>query len=83
MENDSTASPHVWMSQWVVYRHPRDYPEKFVLRRWDITRGHVLIATDEVALADTLELIREAVPPGLYCLKRFAEDDPRIVEVWL
>lgn len=82
MENDSTVLPRIWMSQWVVYDHPRDYPEKFVLRRWNISAGQ-MIATDEMALADTLELIREAVPPGLYCLKRFTEDDPCIVEVWL
>lgn len=82
MENDSTAVPRIDMSQWVVYDHPRDYPNKYVLRRWDI-RGGSMIPTDDLHVADSLEAIRQAVPPGLYRLGRFGEDDPCIVEVWL
>ncbi len=82
MENDSTAQAHLEMSQWVIYRYPRDYPDKFVARRWEVWAGHIL-ATDEMALADTLEEIREKIPPGLYCLGRFEDDDPCILEVWI
>jgi hypothetical protein len=82
MENDSTATPHIEMSQWVIYEHPRDYPYQYVMRRWDI-RGGSMMATDETAFAGTLEEIRDKVPAGLYRLARFAEDDPCIVEVWL
>jgi hypothetical protein len=82
MENDSAAPPHLTMSQWVIYDHPRDYPDQFVLRRWDIT-GSILVATDEMALAKTLPEIRAKIPRDLYCLERFADDDPCIVEVWL
>jgi hypothetical protein len=82
MEDDSTAKPHIEMSQWVIYQHPRDYPGEFVMRRW-IIEANLLIATDEMAVAATLEEIRKKVPPGLYCLDRFEEDDPCIVEVWL
>jgi len=82
MENDSTVKPHVWMSQYVIYNNPRDYPGKYVMRRWDIRAGE-MIATDNMELAETLEEIRGKVPPGLYCLERFEDDDPCIVEVWL
>jgi hypothetical protein len=82
MENDSTAKPHSEISQWVIYDHPRDYPDHFVMRRWGITAGN-FFPTDDVALADTLPEIRQAVPPGLYCLERYANDDPCIVEVWI
>jgi len=82
MENDSTAKPHFTMSQWVIYDHPRDYPDKFVMRRWGIRTGLVM-ATDDVKLADTLAEIRQQLPMGLYPLKRFEDDDPCIVEVWL
>jgi hypothetical protein len=82
VENDSTAEPHVWMSQWVIYKHPRDFPSDFVMRRW-VIRGDRISATDEMARAATLEEIRKMVPPDLFCLKRFADDDPCIVEVWL
>lgn len=36
---------------------------------------------DEIILADTLAEARKKVPPGYYCLERFAEDDLCIVEV--
>jgi hypothetical protein len=68
--------------QWVIYAHPRDYPSKYVMRRWNISAG-TMMATEEMALAETLEEIRKHVPPGLFCLRRFEDDDPCIVEVWL
>jgi len=64
MEKDSTAPPHAEISQWVIYDHPRDYPTKYVLRRWDIC-ANCMIATDEMAFAETLAEIRKMVPPGL------------------
>ena len=82
MENDSAAPPHLTMLQWVIYDHPRDYPDKFVLRRWNIVANRV-IPTDEIAFAKTLPEIRAKVPKHLYCMARFADDDPCIVEVWL
>lgn len=82
MENDSAVPPHLTMSQWVIYDHPRDYPDKFVLRRWDIV-GSKVIPTDKIAFAKTLPEIQAKVPKNLYCMGRFANDDPCIVEVWL
>jgi len=82
MENDLTAKPRLAISQWVIYDHPRDYPDKFVMRRWEIGRGLVM-ATDDMALADTLEEARAQVPAGRYRLEREADDDPVIVEMWL
>jgi hypothetical protein len=82
MEEDLTAKPRLEMSQWVIYDHPRDFPDKYVMRRWGVQAGQA-VATDEMVLADTLEEIRRRVPPGLYRLERFKDDDPCIVEVWL
>ena len=31
MEDDSTVTPHLVMSQWVIYDHPRDFPDKYIL----------------------------------------------------
>lgn len=83
MEDDSTANPHLVMSQWVIYDHPRDFPDKYVMRRWEIRQPAEIVATDDMALANTLEEIRLSVPQGLYRLERFRDDDPSIVEVWL
>jgi hypothetical protein len=83
MEDDSTVTPHLVMSQWVIYDHPRDFPDKYMMRRWEIREPGVMQMTDDIALANTLEEIRLSVPPGLFCLERFKDDDPCIVEVWL
>jgi hypothetical protein len=76
-----------FMSQWVVYSHPRDFPDKFVARRHDIYRGdHDPHASEEYFTADTLDEIQvriQELNPNLTCLNRFPDDDANIVEVWL
>lgn len=62
----------------VVYNNPEDYPNKYVARVWDVNRPTVL-----VAVADTLEEIREAIPQDMYNIGRTPQDDPCIVEVWI
>ena len=75
------------MRQYTIYRNPRDYPGRCVVRGWTIVRGehqHELIVDAEpLAIVDTVEEARAAVPPGLVRLDRLPGDDPVIVEVWL
>lgn len=70
------------LTMWVVYDHPRDYPDAFVARRWEIAPG-VMIATQDAHTAATLEAVRERIPPGLYRINRDQNDEPQIVEVWV
>jgi hypothetical protein len=70
------------MNQWVVYFNPKDYPGKYVVRRWRIAQGSAE-AAKEATVHDSLEEARAAIPPGLYPLERFADDDRVIVEVWI
>jgi hypothetical protein len=63
---------------WVIYDHPLDRPDAFVARRWFLEEP-----TDDVFVAETLEMLRAKLPPGLVCLARHPTDDPRIVETWL
>jgi hypothetical protein len=65
-----------------VYRYPSDYPDKYVLRRWDIGRNGSR-ATSWVRTADMLEEIRSFVPYGLCRMMRNPEDDPCIEETWI
>jgi len=61
---------------WAIYDHPKDYPNHFVLRRWEWTTPD-----EDCQLFDTLEEARAAVPPGLV---RFVGDsNPVIVETWI
>jgi hypothetical protein len=66
------------LSLWTVYKHPLDYPDKFVARRWLLDKW-----TPDVIVADTLEELREKLPRGLYNLGRDSRDEPQIVETWI
>lgn len=67
---------------WTIYDHPKDHPHGFIARRWIAVAAEV-IATDETLVADTLEALREKLPPDLIRISRSPQDEPVIVEVWL
>lgn len=75
----SEPSPGFDLPLYVIYSDPLDAPGKFVLRR------HVGERPDPApaAVVDSLEACRAALPPGLFNLGRYDEDDPKIVEVWI
>jgi hypothetical protein len=77
----STAAAQV-LPMWTIYDHPRDMPEHWVARRWEVS-GTGGVATPEVLTADTLEALRAQLPPDLCRMPRQPGDDPTIVEVWL
>lgn len=65
---------------WVIYDHPLDFPEHFVVRvTWGMYQSPV------AQLAPTLELARRiAIASGAsFCLGRNPEDDPFIAECWI
>lgn len=68
----------------VIYENPLDYPGKFVVRRQWAHPGEVEIEKDPLAVVDTLDQARDAVPPMQgYRLARQLDDDPTIVECWI
>lgn len=69
----------------VIYRHPRDYPDKYVVRRWWIGRtpGKPQPDTDRFFVADTLEGVRAHIPPNFFRIERDPNDEPQIVECWI
>lgn len=69
------------LEQWVIYWNPADYPDQYVVRRWEIGRGWMR-PTNDVQAFDMLGEARMAVPDGKICLGPTAGDDPTIVEVW-
>lgn len=68
------------MPMWVIYDHPRDYPDCFVARLWDGLNNK---ATSSVLTASTIEELEAKLPPDLYRLERQPGDDPTIMGVWL
>jgi hypothetical protein len=71
------------MEMFVVYERPRDYPDRFVLRRWSIGGNKMEADRDWFYLGDTLKEVREKVPPHCVCIRRHTNDEPQIVEVWI
>lgn len=69
------------LSMWMVYRHPLDFPNQYVARRWLVTVEP--IPTDDLLIADDLESLRGKLPVGLLPLAPSPGDDPNIVETWL
>jgi hypothetical protein len=68
---------------WTIYDHPRDYPQHFVARKWEIWLG-MAIPTTEIVKAEDLPTLRALFESkGLVVIDRQADDDPVVVETWL
>ncbi len=70
------------LEQYVIYDHPADYPEHFVVRRWVIGREDIKPDVEAVVYL-TLDEARCSIPRGLVCISRSPEDASCIVEVWI
>lgn len=76
MSESNVSSANIRM--YVVYDHPSDYPNCFVVRLWkngQPTLTHIL--------AESLEQARKMIPNGLVRIPRHVSDDPVIVETWV
>lgn len=67
------------MTIYVIYDNPRDYPGKFVVRRWI---GLQACAEPE-GVFTTINEARTVVPAGAVFITPYDTDDPCIAEVWL
>ena len=66
-----------FLSIWTVYSNPKDFPGKWVARRFLLDWPE-----DETLVADSLEELRRQLPQGLHHQPRLKNDDPVIVETW-
>jgi hypothetical protein len=79
----SEAAKTGTLTMWTVYDRPRDFPENFVARCFDINPDGAA-ATPHVIVAKSLRHIRRTLlRAGLVMLTRSPEDDRKIVETWL
>lgn len=69
------------LPMWTVTQHPLDYPDGFVARMCRALPQPQV--TQFAVYGDTLEEVRAGLPPGLFRMPRYDEDEPQIVEVWL
>lgn len=66
---------------WTIYKHPRDYPNKWVLRGHEVGSGTVKLRPNCI-VSDSYDGIVRVLPPGLQLLPRSADDDPALFESW-
>jgi hypothetical protein len=79
-----SISPSGNLIIWHVYRSPRDYPGKWVLRGQEITQGgEILTHPSPAVVANTLEQARSGVPIGDTRMPRHPDDDPALYETWM
>lgn len=71
----------LWM--FVIYDHPKDFPEEFVCRRCYVEAGRVVFESHLFARGKTLDYVRLQIPAGQVRLAAPPGDDPVIVETWL
>ena len=77
-------SENPFLSVWTVYFNPRDFPGKYVARRFNLFRGEMEPkASNEHFVANSIDEVRRLLPMGLVCLQRSDGDDAKIVETWL
>lgn len=79
---DTRGSPAI-ISLYTVYERPKDYPEGYVIRRFEIRPESPDPIPCEATYGATLDIVRERLPLGLVRLKRSIGDEPHIVEVWV
>ena len=78
----ATGNPS-FLSQWVLYDHPSDYPDTYIARRWVVAEG-AYAPTEDIIQSDDLDSLRRLMEGmGLSRIARMPEDDPKIIEVWL
>jgi hypothetical protein len=68
---------------YTIYKNPSDYPDKHVVRLWEVSKEGVLPHTNPIIVCDTLEQARLAIPKGLVSTGRKPDDDPVIVESYI
>lgn len=62
----------------VIYKHPKDYPEGWIVRRWVGEQPDLIPAK-----AHSLEEARTLIPQGMVRFQRKRDDDESIFESWL
>lgn len=69
--------------QYVIYDHPRDFPDSFVMRKWLIYPAPRGPEPGPMVKGPTYESVKRLIPPTAVCIGRDPTDDDRIVETWL
>jgi hypothetical protein len=74
----------VGLDVWVIFDHPRDYPDAFVLRRQTVFPDGTIVNDPVCVTATSIERVRARLPRGVVQVQWPGQDpDPVIVEAWV
>lgn len=76
----AARKPKDALTFWVIYDHPLDFPEWYVLRAQWVNRQGTIIS-QEAWFAKTIDELHSILP--MYSLTRMPETTPGIAEVWM
>lgn len=71
------------MKMYVVYKNPKDYPGKYVLRAFTFKGLDVVPDKKPIIVDEDLHKVREMIPSECTGITRSGGDDPVILETWL
>ena len=72
------------MVVWVIYDHPKDFPDVFVARPQFAMQDGSVVPCPLAFMHEDIDVIRNALAGiGLTCMARDPNDDAKIVETWL
>ncbi len=72
------------MKHFVIYDHPTDYPDGFVVREWEIVEGSLEpLPRQIVGQSSTLAGARTFIPLDCVMLRPDPSDDAKIKEIWI
>lgn len=76
------ASQRGALAIWTIYDKPKDFPEGFIARRFEVGGGNTVATADTInGKLDDIRLALEKA--GLVNICREEGDDPKIVESWI
>jgi hypothetical protein len=79
-----TDVPRNALTIWVIYDHPADFPDSYVLRPQFVQPGGVMGIGDIAYTSNNIEALRKVMRGmGLHCLPRMPDDSSKIMETWL
>ena len=68
---------------YLIFKHPADFPEQFVVRRYHLRKWGNYPDREYRALAPSLEEARSHVPPNFHRITSTVDGDTVIVETWI
>lgn len=77
------ASKKTRLAAWIIYKHPSDFPDKFVARKFVLNKPtpQVIIAN---SAGDIRNFLLETIPAKILTrYERIETDSPAILETWV